>query len=175
MQFGILFVGAMVFAFYQFVAPPLWFNPVEARQAPPRRAARRWRPSRRAHRAAAEARRIEALRLVAAGRSGDAASVASAKESLRAAHAKVDAVKARAAALVKESVPRSDGKDTNYVFLRFVLDVLPTGVVGLVLAAVFAASMSVDLGRAERPLDDLRRRRLPQATSAEGRPRRRSS
>ena len=33
MQFAILFVGAMVFAFYQFVAPPLWFNPVEARKA----------------------------------------------------------------------------------------------------------------------------------------------
>ena len=51
-------------------------------------------------------------------------------------------MKARATSLIKETLPKSEGKDTNYVFLRFVLDVLPTGVVGLVLAAIFAASMS---------------------------------
>jgi Na+(H+)/acetate symporter ActP len=141
MQFAILFVGAMVFAFYQFVVPPLWFNPVEARKAAEARGAE-MAALETAHAGAFETRRAEALRLVAAGRSGDEAALAAAKESLRAAHAKSEAVKSRAAALVKETVPRSEGKDTNYVFLRFVLEVLPTGVVGLVLAAIFAASMS---------------------------------
>ena len=51
-------------------------------------------------------------------------------------------MKGRATSLIKDTLPKSEGKDTNYVFLRFVLDVLPTGVVGLVLAAIFAASMS---------------------------------
>lgn len=141
MQFAILFVGAMVFAFYQFVAPPLWFNPVEAKKAAEARGAE-MAVLESAHAEAFEKRRTEALRLVAAGRSGDEAALAAAKESLRAAQAQSEAVKAKAAALVGESVPRSEGKDTNYVFLRFVLEVLPTGVVGLVLAAIFAASMS---------------------------------
>ena len=141
MQFGILFVGAMVFAFYQLVAPPLWFNPVEARKAAQARGAE-MAALEAAHAGAFEARRAEALRLVAAGKAGDEAALAAAKESLRAAHARSEAVKAKAAALVKETVPKSEGTDTNYVFLRFVLDVLPAGVVGLVLAAIFAASMS---------------------------------
>ncbi len=141
MQFAILFVGAMVFAFYQFVAPPLWFNPVEARKAADVRGAE-MAALEAAHAGAFAERRAEALRLVEAGKSGDETALAAAKESLRAAHAKSEAVKSKAAALVKESVPKSEGKDTNYVFLRFVLEVLPTGVVGLVLAAIFAASMS---------------------------------
>ncbi len=141
MQFAILFVGAMVFAFYQFVVPPLWFNPVEARKAAEARGAE-MAALETAHVAAFDERRTEALRLVAAGRSGDEAAFAAAKESLRTAHQKSEAVKAKAATLVKEAVPKGEGKDTNYVFLRFVLEVLPTGVVGLVLAAIFAASMS---------------------------------
>jgi Na+(H+)/acetate symporter ActP len=141
MQFGILFVGAMVFAFYQFVAPPLWFNPVEAKKVAEERGPEMAQLE-AAHATAAQASRTEALKLVAAGKSGDESALASAKTSLRAAHARAGEVKARATALVRETLPKSEGKDTNYVFLRFVLDVLPTGVVGLVLAAIFAASMS---------------------------------
>jgi Na+/proline symporter len=132
----------MVFAFYQFVAPPLWFNPVEAKQAAEGPRGAEMAALQSAHRAAQSERRTEALKLVAAGKSGDESALAAAKASLRAAHAKAEAVKTRAAALVKETVPKSEGKDTNYVFLRFVLDVLPSGIVGLVLAAIFAASMS---------------------------------
>lgn len=142
MQFAILFVGAMVFAFYQFVAPPLWFNPVEAKRAAEGPRGAEMAQLEAAHAEAAEARRLEALGLVAAGRSGDEAALAAAKASLREAHEKTEAVKGQAASLIRETLPKSEGKDTNYVFLRFVLEVLPTGVVGLVLAAIFAASMS---------------------------------
>lgn len=142
MQFAILFVGAMVFAFYQFVAPPLWFNPVEARKAAEGPRGAEMAQLEAAHARAAEESRAEALKLVAAGKSGDESALAAAKTSLRAAHARAEEVKGRATSLIKDTLPKSEGKDTNYVFLRFVLDVLPTGVVGLVLAAIFAASMS---------------------------------
>jgi uncharacterized sodium:solute symporter family permease YidK len=132
----------MVFAFYQFVAPPLWFNPVEARKAVEGPRGAEMAQLEAAHAEAAGKRRTEALKLVAAGKSGDESALAAAKTSLRAAHARAEEVKGRAASLVKEAVPKSEGKDTNYVFLRFVLDVLPSGIVGLVLAAIFAASMS---------------------------------
>src|SRR5690606_15298352 len=44
--------------------------------------------------------------------------------------------------IVRQVNPRSDGNDVNYIFLSFVLGYLPVGVVGLVLAMIFAASMS---------------------------------
>ena len=44
--------------------------------------------------------------------------------------------------LIKENNPKSDGNDTNYIFLNFVLGFLPVGLIGLVLAAILSASMS---------------------------------
>jgi Na+/proline symporter len=42
--------------------------------------------------------------------------------------------------VVKKANPESDGKDTNYIFLRFVGDFLPSGLVGLIIAMIFLAS-----------------------------------
>ena len=72
----------------------------------------------------------------------DAAAREAAGKALEDADARFGAVRADVSRLVKETRPGADGRDANYVFLRFVLEVLPPGVVGLVLAAVFAASMS---------------------------------
>lgn len=142
MQFVILFIGAMVFAFYQFVLPPVFFNPVETKRiAAGPRAGDLTRLEAR-HKEAFEARREKAVAFVAAARGADAAAREAAGAALEAADARFGAVRADVGKLVKETRPGADGRDANYVFLRFVLEVLPPGVVGLVLAAVFAASMS---------------------------------
>jgi len=52
------------------------------------------------------------------------------------------AVRQQAQDIVRQVNPGSDGNDVNYIFLSFVLAYLPVGLVGLVLAMVFAASMS---------------------------------
>ncbi|HWW61496.1 MAG TPA: sodium:solute symporter, partial [Thermoanaerobaculia bacterium] len=119
MQFFILFVGAMVFVFYQFNQPPLTFNP--------------------AHRAkvehTAEYRQLETeYRRIFEAKRANIGSV----ELQKAA----EATRAKAAALVKRVDPRADTADTDYVFLTFVINNLPAGVVGVVLAAVFCAAMS---------------------------------
>ena len=44
--------------------------------------------------------------------------------------------------IVKKTIPGSDGNDTNYIFLRFVGDFLPNGLVGLIIAVIFLASWS---------------------------------
>jgi len=51
-------------------------------------------------------------------------------------------VRGEAVALVKRQAPGAQTNDTNYVFLTFVLAHLPAGLIGLVFAAVFAASMN---------------------------------
>jgi Na+/proline symporter len=61
---------------------------------------------------------------------------------LQRAAGEAEAVRADAMALIRKNDPAAQTSDTNYVFLSFVLRHLPAGIVGLVLAAIFAASMS---------------------------------
>jgi len=142
MQFFILFLGAMVFVFYQFVPPPLLFNPVETARIRASAAGPEFRALEARHVEAFTARRAAAEALVQAERSGDASRRAAAATSLQGAHGTLGAVRAEAVALVKAKGVKADTNDTNYIFLRFVLDHLPAGLVGLLLAVVFAASMS---------------------------------
>ncbi len=141
MQFAILFLGVMVFAFYQFAPPPLFFDPVAAESLASGPRAGEWQAVSLEHDAAFEAKRARVGEFLEARLAGDAAGLARATESLRVEQARFDTVRARAAELVREE-GSGDGSDVNYVFLRFVLEHLPIGIVGLVLAAIFAASMS---------------------------------
>lgn len=142
MQFGILFLGTLVFAFYLFVAPPLFFNPVETGRIARSAYGPRYHVLEAEHAAAAAGRERAARELIAAQRGGGPAAVESATLSLRDAQARMTGVRERAVELIKKNDPRAQANDTNYIFLGFVLRFLPAGVVGLVLAAVFAASMS---------------------------------
>jgi Na+/proline symporter len=65
-----------------------------------------------------------------------------AREAFVAADGAVQAVRARAVDLVKDVTGESNWTDVNYVFPTFVVDYLPIGLVGLIIAAIFAAAMS---------------------------------
>lgn len=140
MQFFILFIGATVFAFYQFTAPPVFFNPVEAERARAGPHGAQFRALEAEYAAASEAKREAALGYVGALRAGDAAAEEEAGQGLKAAQERAGAVRAGAVEIIKEFDAKPS--DANYVFLGFVTRYLPAGVVGLVLAAVFLASMS---------------------------------
>jgi Na+/proline symporter len=142
MQLFILTLGAMIFAFHLFAAPPLHFNPVEARLAAEGATAARWTALDAEHRMAFEARRDAAERILAARRAGDPAAEARASAEMREAQARLRGAHQRGQALVREAVPGSNANDTNYVFLSFVRAWLPVGLIGMVFAAVIAASMN---------------------------------
>ncbi|HVP38245.1 MAG TPA: sodium:solute symporter, partial [Candidatus Saccharimonadales bacterium] len=142
MQFGILFLGTLVFAFYLFTTPPLCFDPVATARIERSPYAAQYHALEADHRAAAAERERWARELIAARRAGSAEGVAAARHSLQHAQGELEAVRGQAVALMRRQDPRAPASDTNYIFLTFVLRVLPAGVVGLVLAAVFAASMS---------------------------------
>ena len=142
MQFVILLAGAMVFVFYQFVPHPVVFNPVEAERARSGPHAAAFQRIETEHRAITEARAVRAREYVAAERSGDEAASASAREALREAQSRAQAKRAEAMEVIRQTDPGAQGSDTNYVFLSFIVHHLPTGIMGIVLAAVFAASMS---------------------------------
>src|SRR5205085_2622260 len=71
MQFFILFVGAMVFVFYQFVAPPLFFNTAERAKVGQSRYAADYRNLEEQHRRLFQEKRRDVQQLVAAMRAGD--------------------------------------------------------------------------------------------------------
>lgn len=139
MQFFILFVGAMVFAFYTFTTPPVFFNPTEKAKVEASALAPEWRAAEQEYLAAGAERERAAMEYVRArNTSAEDRAAAYLKSANR------DLIEARAGAIsvMKASDEGADGNDTNFIFLTFVLQVLPAGLVGLVIAAVFAASMS---------------------------------
>ncbi|HUO84983.1 MAG TPA: sodium:solute symporter, partial [Thermoanaerobaculia bacterium] len=142
MQFFILFVGAMVFVFYQFVQPPVFFNPIQTERIQSSDSGEQYAAIEARHAEVFAAHQAEARRLVQALRADDEPRVNAAAEALRRSHAEVARVRGEAIALMQATDPKTDTNDTNYVFLTFVMRYLPVGLVGLVIAAVFAASMS---------------------------------
>jgi Na+/proline symporter len=143
MQFFILFIGAMVFVFYLFVQPPLLFQHtelarIEGRGEYPAVADRYQR--------AFDRRKDATLALVDAHHAGDSAAVERQVGEYRAAQKQMDQARAEASRLVTLGGGEKDFSDTNYIFLSFVTKYLPVGIVGLVIAVIFAATMSASSG-----------------------------
>lgn len=133
LQFVILLTGALVFAFYLFVQPPMLFNNAAAD------AARGAMPQ---ELAGLEQRYSSAFgeRSAAAQAYLDDPSPSSAR-AFRSADDNLQQIRGEASTLAE----RATGdvyNDTNYIFLTFVTQHLPAGLVGLIIAAVFAAAMS---------------------------------
>jgi Na+/proline symporter len=139
MQFFILFVGAMVFVFYQFVAPPLFFNPVQTESVRAGQYGNEYRALETTHLATFAAKRNAAAQLVEAK---DPATIEQKKRELHLLQQRDDETRKAASALIRRNDPRAEKADTDYVFLTFVMQNLPTGLVGLLLAAIFCAAMS---------------------------------
>lgn len=135
MQFVILYIGLLVFVFHLFERPPVFFNGPALEQA---RATEvgpaidaleaRWDEAFEVRR---EAARALAVSDTEAGR-----------EALRDAQVSMDALRVEAKGLVKQALPDAEVKDSDYIFVSFVLKHLPSGVVGLLVAVILAAAMS---------------------------------
>lgn len=142
MQFFILYVGILVFVFFQFVAPPLFFNSIEVAKIEASSYATEWKAIEGRHETAFEERRASVDALVEASRSGDDAGVDAAASRLREANTGFESIKSEARELLTRNDPNAAVNDTNYIFLSFVMSFLPAGLIGLVIAAVFSAAMS---------------------------------
>ncbi len=139
MQFVILLLGALLFVFYQFAPHPVFFN-----QAEWRRYAQdgRFRAIEAQH-ASAVAQSQSAIRAwLQARASDDAAREASARAAMITADDRTRAIRADAKAALVAVDPRAKTKDSDYVFITFILTQLPHGAVGLLVAVMFAAALS---------------------------------
>lgn len=142
MQFLILLVGIVVFVFYQFHQPPVFFNLEGLRTA---RSSPQAAPLQKIEDAYAEAfkdKRREVDAFLQASRAHDAAAQSAAAERLRAADARGRTVRDQAKHVIAAAHPRAETKDADYIFIGFVLEYFPPGLVGLLLAVILCAAMS---------------------------------
>jgi Na+/proline symporter len=146
MQFFILFIGVMVFVFFQFVQPPLIFNPVEAGKVKTGERAEEFRLLEVEHENLFRKKSEQIREYLQARHQHDDIRAAEKKEELQLLQQRYDAVHVKASNLLEENDHTSDTSDTNYIFLTFVLTYLPTGLVGLIFACIFTASMSSSSG-----------------------------
>jgi SSS family transporter len=142
LQALVLMVGVLLFLFYLFTPPPMLFNPEHEQRVKAGPRAAEYAALEARFTAAHQARREAAERFVAADRGADAAAVAETREAFRAREAEVRAARRDAAALVRQATGDRAFTDVNYVFPSFVMRELPVGLVGLIIAAIFAAAMS---------------------------------
>jgi len=132
MQFFILLIGVMVFVFYQFATPPMIFNPVEDAKVA---GTAQYQTLQTGFNAAHENREKAAL-----------AFIENQNEQTKAAYIAADKgfndARKNAVDYVKATTSNQSFNDVNYVFPSFVVANMPMGVVGLIIAAIFAAAMS---------------------------------
>jgi SSS family transporter len=148
MQFFILFVGVMVFVFFQYQEHPVLFNENATAQV--------YQTDYADDMKAIEAdysevynRKKEALKIVVDNYENSNYS----KETLdytiqtvKSNEAEALALRDKAKTLVNTAVPDNTSKDSDYVFLSFIMNYLPMGLIGLLLAVIFSAAMSSTSG-----------------------------
>lgn len=142
MQFLVLFVGILVFVFYQFNNPPVHFNTSNVTQIENSKYAEEYQDYQEQYTAVNELQKNEILTLVDAIHTEDEGNINASKERLMNLEQQGKEIREEVKALITEHNPGAKTKDTDYVFITFVTNFLPIGLVGLLLAVIFSAAMS---------------------------------
>ncbi|WP_026945812.1 sodium:solute symporter [Algoriphagus marincola] len=142
MQFIILFIGVMVFVFYQFYQPPVVFNTVQTEKLQESEYASEFQSLQGEFDALFEEGKQAYQELLVAVDAEDDVVKNQVKASLGQIKQKQEAVRDEVKALIVKNDPVAETRDTDYVFMRFVMDHLPVGIVGLLFAVIFSAAMS---------------------------------
>ena len=168
MQLFILFIGVMVFVFYQLSPPPLFFNGAALERLRERQGAEVARLEQEQTAAFSE-KRAAIERLLSPGASPQ--SVAAARDQVRGGQARIVSLRKEAGALAASNLPGVDAKDSDFIFLRFVLDHFPRGLIGLLVAVILSAAMSANSAALSSlgatTVVDFYRPRRPDATDAQ--------
>jgi Na+/proline symporter len=135
MQFLILLLGVLLFTFYQFKESPIFFNRTVETKA--------WSTPYKDSLAAiqdqfkvAQATQLELNTALVQTKNADTAL----ENKIQKGAASLTALQKKYKNVIATAVPGADVNDTNYIFLRFVVDYLPVGLVGLLIAVIFLAA-----------------------------------
>jgi len=135
MQFLILLLGVLLFTFYQFKESPIFFNRTVETKA--------WSTPYKDSLSAiqdqfkvAQAKQLELNTALVQTKKTDTAL----ENKIQKGAASLTALQKDYKQVIATAVPGADVNDTNYIFLRFVVDYLPVGLIGLLIAVIFLAA-----------------------------------
>lgn len=141
MQFGILLIGALVFTFYQFHKPPVFFDSAEVAKIAASPAAPAFHQLERSYDSVFVAKSAVIKQLLPALHSNDKPAISSARTQLANLNRRDSTIRSDVRELMKPSKDADAPNDANYIFLNFVTTYLPQGLIGLLIAIIFLAAM----------------------------------
>jgi SSS family transporter len=139
MQVLILSIGVLLFVFYHFEEPPLVFSPAEVAAVEESPRAAEFRSLEEEQQRVHGLRRAETLRLLEQRDSG--VDVEGSRQAIEAFDEELRSLRTEAKAVVSD-VRGGSSNDVNYVFPTYIINYIPTGLLGLLIAVIFAAAMS---------------------------------
>lgn len=142
MQFLILLIGVLLFTFYQFNQAPVFFNKAEIEKVEKGPYAEEFRNLEYQYKEVNHSKALAMGELAKAQKMNDPIAVERAYAAAGVADLNSKKIRNSAIETIKANDPDADTNDTNYVFLSFVIGFLPVGVIGLLIAVIFSASMS---------------------------------
>ncbi len=139
MQFFILLVGVMVFVFYQFNPSPLNFNPVATESVMQSPYEQEYLDLQSRQATTFEEKQQAVYRFTTAT---DAAEKEALQDQIINLDERDRGYREEAKKLITKSSDLVETNDKDYVFIHFILNNLPRGIIGLLLAVILSAAMS---------------------------------
>jgi SSS family transporter len=139
MQFFILLVGVMVFVFYQFNSSPLHFNPSAVNDVLNSPYAAQYQDLQEQKNTLEIAIKEQQLNYAVLDNQGQKQTVLL---DIKALQSQEDQLRISSKELIKKANPKAETNDKDYVFIHFILNNLPRGLIGLLLAVILSAAMS---------------------------------
>ncbi len=143
-QFFILFIGVLMFVFYQFEYQPLIFNQqlTEAVTAEESEYREDFEALNEKYYLLHEQKQVKIREMLASIEESDESSMRNHQETILELQQEGKRIKNEGVALIKAQNPLADTNDLDKIFLTFVINYLPSGIVGLLIAVILSASMS---------------------------------
>jgi solute:Na+ symporter, SSS family len=142
MQFIILFIGVMVFVFYQFYQPPMIFNKVQTESVLSSPFNEEFQQLESAYSENFDKKSETYKSLLAGVNEENEGLVSQSQQELQELAQQQEVIRNQAKALILKNDAKAETRDTDFVFMRFVMDYLPHGIIGLLFAVIFSAAMS---------------------------------
>lgn len=142
MQFSVLFVGLMVFIFFLFIQPPIHFNKANLDALNGTQYEAPLQNLQQQSDVVFSEKRVAINELIAGLQSENEVTIAQAQTRVKDLHEKDLQIRESVRGLIEQNDPAATTKDMDYVFITFVINYLPVGMVGLLLAVIFSAAMS---------------------------------
>lgn len=146
MQFFILLTGVMVFVFFQFERHDVLFDTASVELIETSPAAQEFDHARARHQLNHEEKKLASLHLIEAIKTGNDKEVATFTRDLKDLQEAARLIRNEAKEIVIQELPNNTQRDSDYVFISYVLGYMPVGLVGLLLAVILSAAMSSTAG-----------------------------